>query len=412
MLGLSAAVAFAFAVDRSLRTRGGYSALVPPSGLVRPTARPLSPSEQAMAKAAWAYLQANTRPTGLVDSVAGFPGATMWDEGSALLGLLAARKLDLLPQAEYEARAGKLLAALESLPLLAEGVPNKSYNTATKEATDYANKPAPKGIGWSALDIGRMGVALGATARSQPNLAGAVARVQQRWKLGRVVHAGELWGLDAQGALVQEGRVGYAQYGSRGVALLGKDPYEAIRPEVHVRTVFVDNRPIPADDRMDRANSARIYVTSEPYVLYGLEIGLEGPMLALGHEVFEAQEAHAQATGRPVAVSEDHLDRAPYFVYNTVWSDGQPWACVTDKGEARPQDRTLSTKAALGLAVLFPGGYADRLRGAVEPLATPKGMAAGRYDEGGATNAALTANTNGVVLEALAFQAYGPILGW
>ena len=35
-------------------------------------------------------------------------------------------------------------------------LPNKSYNTLTKEMSNYRNEKTERGLGWSAIDIGRL----------------------------------------------------------------------------------------------------------------------------------------------------------------------------------------------------------------------------------------------------------------
>lgn len=415
VLGLGLAVAAAFKIDATLASQGPRLP-VAPSDLPSAAPRALTAAEREIAAAALAYLRKHQRPSGLVDSVAGFPGATMWDSASALLGLVAARRLELLPAAEFEDRAGRLLGAVAKLPLVADKAPNKSYQTATLKMTDYDGKETATGIGWSALDLARFLVAAEAVARLHPGLAPQAARAVGRWRLAEVVKDGELVGLErsADGdALRQEGRVGYEQYGAWAMHLAGRAAWRAERPELHLETVKVDGLPVPTDDRDPARFGAHVYALSEPYMLYGMEFGLDGPMAAMAHQIYEAQEARHRATGTLTAVTEDHLDRAPYFVYNAVWADGHPWACITDKGEARPQDRTLSAKAALGLGSLYPGAYADRLTAAARELVKPgEGLLAGRYEADGKPNSALTANTNGVALEALAYRAHGPILAW
>ena len=115
---------------------------------MRTRCRPPSAQARPLAAAAWAYPNANTRPTGLVDTVAGFPSTTMWDTGSALLGMVAARELGVIPAGEFGDRAGKLVGALAALPLIDGKVFNKSYHTETRQMVDYDNQPAPQGIGW------------------------------------------------------------------------------------------------------------------------------------------------------------------------------------------------------------------------------------------------------------------------
>jgi hypothetical protein len=195
--------------------------------------------------------------------------------------------------------------------------------------------------------------------------------------------------------------------------LLGLDPWSAYRPEQHLKLVGVQGVQVPADDRSASEFGAHVYVTSEPYGPMGLELGLTGPESVLSRRVFDAQVARHQATGVLTAVSEDHLDKDPRFIYNTVWADGQAWACVTDTGASHPEARSLSTKAAVGLAMLYPGAHAEQLIAVVTPLAVPgQGLMAGRYESPQAPNRVLSLNTNAVVLEALAFRAHGPVMGW
>jgi hypothetical protein len=128
--------------------------------------------------------------------------------------------------------------------------------------------------------------------------------------------------------------------------------------------------------------------------------------------MYRAQEERFRKTGIPTAVTEDHLDRPPYFAYNAVYSDGKTWNTVTEKGESLPALRTLSVKAAFGWHALYQSEYTARLIDAVADLHDEdKGWYAGRYEADGSANRALTANTNAVVLESLAYIAQGRLLG-
>ena len=113
------------------------------------------------------------------------------------------------------------------------------------------------------------------------------------------------------------------------------------------------------------------------------------------------------------AVSEDHVDRSPYFVYNTVFTNGKPWNTLTEKGEDVSALRSLSVKAAFGWHALYRSEYTARLITAVAPLHDPaKGWYAGLYEEGNKPNTSVNANTNAVVLESLAYIAHGKLLSY
>ena len=111
------------------------------------------------------------------------------------------------------------------------------------------------------------------------------------------------------------------------------------------------------------------------------------------------------------AVSETHLDKAPYFAYASVWGGGEPWAVMSFKGERIDSKRTLATKTAFAWYGLFGTDYSNKLVAAVAGLADPdRGWAEGIYEIDGSTNTSVTLNTNAIILASLAFHAHGPLI--
>lgn len=384
-----------------------------------PAARPLTAQERQWALVAWAYFERNTDPrTGLVAAVEGFPSATLWDTASLLLALISARDLGLVDQVGFDTRVARALDALARLPLYADALPNKTYDIRSLAMTDYANRPVPTGIGWSAIDLGRLLVPLNVIAWHHPQHTAAARRVIGRWDTTQLARDGQLWGMHVvdNGApqLLQEGRLGYEQYAARTLALLGLDLDVASDWQAHLKLVDVDGIRVPADRRDPQQFGAQNYVLSEPYLLTGLEFGFaDRQAREAAWRVYRAQEERARKTGTLTAVTEDHIDQAPYFLYGTVYSGGKAWATVSEKGEDLPALRSLSVKAAFGWHALYRTPYTSRLVNAVADLHDPiRGWYAGRYEQGGMPNQALTANTNAVVLESLAFIARGPSLRW
>ncbi len=378
--------------------------------------RPLTPQERQWAQLAWAYFERNTdAATGLVPSVEGFPAATLWDMASSLLALLAARDLGLIEQPAFDQRLGRALASLAKLPLYGGQLPNKSYDVRDLRMTDYANKPTEAGIGWSAIDIGRLLVPLNAIAWQHPRHTEAARQVIARWDTRPLARDGQLWGMQvADGSApqaVQEGRLGYEQYAARTFALMGLDVDVAADPMAHLRLVGVEGVQVPADDRDPRQFGAPNFVVSEPWMLGALEFGWGRREREMAWRVYRAQEERFRRTGVRTAATEDHVDQAPYFVNNSVWTAGKPWAAVTEKGAEVPQLRTLSTKAAFAWHALYATPYTAQLVEAVSKLQEPgRGWYAGLYEADGRPNKALTANTNAVVLESLAYTVRGSIL--
>jgi hypothetical protein len=127
--------------------------------------------------------------------------------------------------------------------------------------------------------------------------------------------------------------------------------------------------------------------------------------------VYLVQEYRWRKTGILTAVSEDHLDQAPYFIYNTVFVNGEFWKAVTDGGKDAEAFKTLSTKAAFGWYALYRTEYTAKLLDRIKGLHDPnRGWYAGVYEKSGQPNRSLNANTNAVVLESLAFMQHGPLI--
>ncbi|MFL5273122.1 MAG: DUF3131 domain-containing protein [Anaeromyxobacteraceae bacterium] len=383
---------------------------------VRPSSR-LSTRERALAHAAWSYFEHNTdERTGLAASVQGYPSTTMWDVGSQLMAILAAEDLGVVSRAEASRRLERALASLAAMPLCERRLPNKAYDTRALHMVDYANHRQPAGVGWSALDIGRLFVPLAVILRRAPELTPSVDRVVSRFDLDALTDGAALLGATrrADGALdvYQEGRLGYEQYAARALLPWGVPAPAAIDYHAHAELVEVGGRPVPRDDRHPRQHGgAHAAVLSEPWVLSGVELGFDAVGAAMARAVLAAQQARYADTGKLTAVSEEALDRAPRFAYSAVLNGDDAWTAFLPDGSPAPGELTFSAKAAAGWGALFAGPYADRLWDEVARLVAPSGgIYAGRYDATGEVNRVLSLNTNAVVLEALAYRVHGPFL--
>jgi hypothetical protein len=389
----------------------------------------LSPTEMEMARIAWKYFENNTQPTGLANAVDNYPSTTMWDVASHLGALVAARELALIPPQAADERMAKLLAALGGLNFFRNELPNKVYNTRTLEKVDYANKPGE--IGFSALDLGRLLVWLKIVRERYPQHADAVDKFVLRWNLGRVVdHGGMMFGAildkDHRVQYVQEGRLGYEEYSAKGFELWGVNTDLASRAEPY-DTVPIYCVEVPYDSRDPRKYSQHNYVVSESYVLDGIEFNWDLAldrdtddqrhshpwMPRFAHRVYQAQENRFRATGILTARSEHQLAQEPYFVYDTVFTDGYPWNTITETGKYVPEYAAVSLKAALGMWVLWKSEYTDRLFTAIVSQRDPqRGFFEAILENGKGPIRAFTANNNGIMLEALLFKAQGKLLRW
>lgn len=378
--------------------------------------QPLTEQEEGWARLAWKYFENNVQSaTGMVNSVDGYPSSTMWDTASYLMALIAVERVGIISQEDFNARLSAILRTLATMALFKGNLPNKSYNTLNGTMTDYDNQPTASGIGWSAIDIGRLLVPFNIVVWNYPTHTHEVKAILKRWRLDQMVRDGILYGaaVDIKGEtiLVQEGRIGYEEYSAKSLGLMGWDVSQALRYEDYLGWVDVYGVKVPYDQRDPEKYHAHNYVVSEPYVLDGLEFGWDEVSRELAFQVYRAQEERYRNANILTAVSEDHIDQPPYFVYNTVFTDGKIWNCITEKGEDASQFRSISTKAVFGWYALYRSPYTEKLLGHVSNLFDPeKGWYSGVYESSGQPNKAITCNTNAIVLESLCYKKFGRLV--
>jgi Protein of unknown function (DUF3131) len=381
-----------------------------------PAPSDLTPEEQAFAGVAWKYFERNYQPsTGLVNSVDQYPASTMWDTGSYLMGVISAYKLGIIPEKMFKERVKSCLQALATLPLFDNELPNKSYNTLTKAMANYDNTPSLRGIGWSAIDVGRLFVPLNIIIWKYSEFAPDVRSVLKRLKFQHLIQEGTMYGAmvgdSNRTEYPQEGRIGYEEYAAKSYSLMGTDVFAALKYDDFLNYENIYGVQVPTDNRNPDRYKAFNYVVSESYILDGVEFGFDQFSREFAYRVYQAQEQRFERTGILTAVSEDNIDTVPYFVYNTVFTDGKAWNCLTDKGEDVSKFRSLSTKAVFGWYALYRTGYTKQMLAKIAPLNDPeKGWYSGLYEVSGKANKAITCNTNAIILEALCYKKFGPHL--
>ena len=381
-----------------------------------PSSRSLSQEEEEMARIAWRYFVNNTdAETGLVNSVNGFPAATMWDTASYMLGLISAYKLGIVDNQQFDHRMEKVLASLSTLELYDGVLPNKSYNVKSGKMVDYTNQISEAGIGWSAIDIGRIMVPFNIVVWNYPKHTEGVRKVLARWDLNYLVSRGVLVGATidkkSKTEYVQEGRIGYEEYAAKSVALSGIDVSVALQYSDFLKYVSIMDIDVPTDIRDPKQYKAHNYVVSESYILDAIEFGADEISQQFAYRVYKAQENRYRKTGVLTAVSEDNIDQPPYFVYNTVFSSGKAWNTITDTGADASQFRSVSTKAALGWHMLYETAYTAKLMKHLEGnYDEEKGWYSGIYEATNTPNRAITANTNAIILESFHYKVFGPLL--
>lgn len=383
-------------------------------GLAPIGASTVSANDLEAAQIAWRFIVNNTQETtGWVNSVDGFQSTTMWDQGSYILALVSAKKLKIIDADEFNSRVELLLQNFTQIVLFDDALPNKVYDTVTLEMADYTNEKSEKGIGWSALDIGRLLSAFRILEKNFPEFGPDIRTILTGWELSKITRDGRLQGAsvdDEEMILNQEGRIGYEQYASRAAALWGLDVIGSLTAQQTLAWATIEGVEIPTDNRSHRVFQAITPTLSEPYMLQGLELGLDSEAVRFAERIYTAQENRYKNTGQITFVSEDHVDQEPYFLYSSVHANDQDWAVLTETGVQFPDLRTTSVKAIFAWDALYGTEYTQLGRNSITDIANiKKGWPAGIYEQTGQVNDVYTLNTNAIVLQSIHYKAFGPL---
>jgi hypothetical protein len=374
----------------------------------------LSEEDMQAARTAWSYFQNNYHEaTGLVNSVDNYPSTTLWDTGNYMMALIAVKHMGIIDEGTFHKRLKTVLDTLAKVELYKGVLPNKVYNAQTLKMTNYENKETEKGIGWSAIDIGRILIPFSYIQFNMPQYSKELHAILSRWRIKELVKEGSLYGMvveDEKEELLQEGRLGYEQYTSKMFATFGVDITNALRYDKYMEFADVEGIQIPYDKRDKQHSDANNYVLMEPFMLDGLEFGWDYFSKEFSYRLYAAQEARYENTGILTAVTEDHLDQAPYFIYNCVFVNKKKWVAITEKGEVVNDMKLLSTKASFAMNSLYKTEYTQKLMEAIKPLASERGWYTGIYEKTGKINKSVTCNTNAIVLESLLYKKQGPLL--
>lgn len=378
----------------------------------------LTARELHLARLAWQYFENNwNESTGLVNSADGVPSITLWEQGTAIAAVVAAYELELIGEREFTSKIKQTLDTLGQLYLYNDELPNKVYNAKTLLPVNYNRLESLAEIGWSAIDLGRMALWLKIIASKYPQFKTQAETVWQSWNVQRLAKDGNLFStsvIDNQEKYSQEGRLGYENYAAWGLKLWGVSVDQALDYQNKVGFVNLYGVDVPYDLRDIHNSGDNNYVLSEPYFLDGIETGFQALPKVYSDRILAAQEARYQATGQLTAIASGNLDRSPYFVYNSLYVNGKPWKTITGSGENYNHLRFVSSQVAVGWHILYNTEYTQQLFNLVEDkLVAQGGLYNGYYETLNQPNQVLTANNNGIILEALLYKQLGqPLLIW
>lgn len=377
----------------------------------------LTEEQRQWADVAWRYVQNNTQPgSGLVNGKDRYPIVSLWNIGDSLIALSAARRLDLIPQREFDARLSALLTTLDRLPVTRIGAPGALYDAVSGAFSQNG------GTAGEAQGMARLLVGMRFTAQSFPEYRTFLERIALRWNFCNLLtqDGQPLDGREQNGAWrsAAASDVGYADYNGAAFRLWGFQ--RTSTRTAPFKTAVVYGEPLAVTARDPRLTGAPAGI-STPYLLTGLEMGWPAPhpgeaadvsMAQRAQRLYQAQETRWRREKILTARAQYSRSTAPWEVYDSLFANGYAWNTLADDGRYAPELALLSTRAIFGLWALWDTRYTDALMQLGRLHQDEKrGWFEGRYEANGGYNATFTLTTNTVVLEALLFkQNRGPLL--
>jgi hypothetical protein len=405
-----AALVVAFAACSKDSTAPADDATNPP-----PPPPPVTPKTEsdvflAGARTAWTFVENNTQAsTGLAQAHDNFQYVTTWDIASQIAALYSAHELGIIDNTNYDTRLKKILTTLTTLPLFQGAAFNRFYDSKTGQMVDRNFKTSTTGFGWSTTDIGRLLTWLRVLAVNQPQYSAQATAIKNRLNMSRLISGGTLQGVDvdANGNTVYyaETGLGYEQYAAGGFALWSQRASNSLNPTAYAKTASV----LGVNVWIDSRGSARL--TSEPYIMMGLETGWWAPALNdQAQAVLKAQQARFDQQGIITIATEDAMPDGPYyFYYYSVYHSGKTFVVEgPGYGTVVSNPRWVSSKAAFAWRALLPTDYTLKAFNAVQAAAIPgDGWGAGVYEGTLKPTGYATLNTAGMILESALYQKIG-----
>ncbi|WP_278159627.1 DUF3131 domain-containing protein [Mesorhizobium sp. WSM4976] len=361
------------------------------------------------AELAWQYFaRMSDKNTGLAPASAQLSGktvvpytmVTMWDVASQIFATGCARAVGLIEDAEFSQRTARILKHLPVTTIGGLRLPQASIST--RGGGGFDNN-------FSASDVGRLLAALKYLGR-EPGFEKEIDELVDRWDLKDTISDGRLHDVD-DGVQKEYFNSNYTHYATRGFALWGMEaqsPYDA-------RSMAdLDGRMRFLEQVADLGP-----IGTEPHVLEGVELGHSEPSRMIADVLFTAQLDAYRTSGTLVCVSEGSIDRDPWFVYEgfQLGDEENPWTAKTvldrredDTPSFRNSVMMVNTKAAFLWQAIRPHPYSARLLSHVRKSARIPGLgfASGIYSATGKPTAGYSdLNTNGMILEAVAFMLNG-----
>jgi hypothetical protein len=356
------------------------------STAIRAPVRPPPLPDRHAAARAWRYFETHTDLlTGLAPVLASTGATTPWTIGAQAAAILSAEDLGLVDATGSRRRLHQLIDSVAAMATSPDGRLGRRYDARCLTPLDEEGRRTNEVVAAGPEEIARLAGPLAVAVARHPALA-----AQGRPLLERLAR-----GARGRGAAVV--RPGFDRYVVRALALAG-----VALPPTTMAGAFVEGVVVPcvvdADDHC--------VASSDAVLLEALEFGVDPASEIALRAVFEAHRRLARRTGRLLAPAGEDLRRRPWHRSVLVVEDGVAWAHWprgTPEG-----DRLLTTKGAFGWSALLDDPVAQAMRLDLDGIGgMESGWSLGRSEE--RWRGEPSADTNALVLEAVAYTARGPL---
>ena len=359
------------------------------------------------AATAWHFFELFTDPeTGLIpgtvwmegDDRSSYPFATMWDVGTHIMALVSANTLGVIDDTDFTDRTERLLAHLPTT--------SRANGLLLPQAAVSVTGRQPGEIGFDATDAGRLLISLKVLEEYVGGGMG-IAEIVAGWEFQKTIENGQIRSI-RNGRFTSALDSGYTHYVSRGFALWGLDVHTPFPEHAHDTEMDAQMRVLGVIENSE-------LLSTEPHVLEAVEMGYSAPARTLADVLYTQQKKAYETSGDFVCVSEGPLDREPWFSYQGYKiGDADPWKVNIINSTARYQTAgfkravtMVSSKSAYLWSAVRPQEYSQLLIDYVRENARFEdlGFASGVFTATGLATANYSdVNTNGVILEALAYR--------
>lgn len=333
----------------------------------------------------------------------GYPFATMWDIASTIMACISAKRIGIINEAEVEARCRRIVEFLGEQSFRYAGVK-------LPPAERRLAKQQGERQGFDSADTGRLLIALKVLDIETGGILG-IDKLIGSWDFRKILVDGEMNLISARGRRVPVHTNSYANYVSKGYRLWGYETKPVFGAQDPSRSM--DDAVAALDDMASRGR-----IATEPHLTEEIEVG-GSPHGRLATDILlDAQSKRYQDTGTLTAVSEGPVAYPPYFTYQGYQITPGGGDFVVDAplkkqagqtAKRQEELRMVNSKASFLWYACRPGSYSERLVAHVREKGKLPGIgfASGVGELSQSATGIGDVNTNGIILEAIAFIMAG-----